>query len=236
MSAQVQSFLASPGWGHRGMAAIGAEAFGLGVLMGLSVALSVFVTSLRPFFVFCTLLAVFHMTEFLFVAVYHSYTCGTESFLIPHSTAYSVAMGVSVLEYWIEWAFLGSFFNSATLFWIGLCIGLAGQFLRWTAFVTAGHNFTHMVSESKEAKHALVTDGVYRFVRHPGYCGWFWWSVGTQVMLANPVSAIGFAYFSYRFFSMRIAQEEALLESKEFFGEEYTRYKATTPTYIPFIL
>ena len=102
--------------------------------------------------------------------------------------------------------------------------------------MTAGHNFTHLVSESKEAKHALVTDGVYRFVRHPGYCGWFWWSVGTQVMLANPLSAIGFAYFSYRFFAHRIKQEEALLESSDFFGDEYTRYKATTPTYIPFIL
>ncbi len=127
MAAYVQSFLASPGWAPRGMAAVAAEAFGLGSLFGLSVVLSVFVPSLRPFFVFCTLLAAFHMTEFLFAAVYHSYTCSTESFLIPHSTAYSVAMGASVLEYWIEWAFFGSFLNSVSLFWIGLCVSVAGQ-------------------------------------------------------------------------------------------------------------
>ncbi len=128
-----------------------------------------------------------------------------------------------------------------------------GQLLRWAAFVTAGHNFTHLVAENKEAKHALVTGGVYKYVRHPGYCGWFWWSVGTQrmlflfilipflffvfssVMLANPISTLAFAYFSYRFFAERIPNEEAALSSPEFFGEQYKKYKAQTPTYIPFI-
>ena len=111
----------------------------------------------------------------------------------------------------------------------------AGQVLRWAAFVEAGHNFTHLVADTKETKHVLVTSGIYAFIRHPGYCGWFWWSVGTQIMMANPVSAIGFAYFSYRFFKERIAYEESRLESTEFFGQEYTKYKKRVPTYIPFI-
>jgi protein-S-isoprenylcysteine O-methyltransferase len=54
-------------------------------------------------------------------------------------------------------------------------------------------------------------------------------------MLANPISTIGFAYFSYRFFAERIPHEEAVLSSDEFFGERYRKYKAQTPTYIPFI-
>ena len=33
-----------------------------------------------------------------------------------------------------------------------------------------------------------------RFVRHPGYLGWFIWAVGTQVLLCNPLSMISFAY------------------------------------------
>ena len=54
-------------------------------------------------------------------------------------------------------------------------------------------------------------------------------------MLSNPISTIGFAYFSYRFFVERIADEEESLESPEFFGAEYTAYKTQTPTFIPFI-
>jgi uncharacterized membrane protein len=33
----------------------------------------------------------------------------------------------------------------------------------------------------------------YRYVRHPGYLGWFIWAVGTQVLLANPVCTLLFA-------------------------------------------
>ncbi|CAN0453530.1 unnamed protein product, partial [Hapterophycus canaliculatus] len=33
----------------------------------------------------------------------------------------------------------------------------------------------------REESHQLVTSGVYRFLRHPSYFGWFWWSLGTQV-------------------------------------------------------
>ena len=219
------------------MASVGLEGYLLGVGGGVAITLATFVAapSVRPFLMFCALLSVFHMTEFLFAAVYHSYSCSTESFLIPHSRAYSTAMLISIVEFGLEWVLLPYNSLSASLFWMGLFISLAGQVLRWTAFITAGHNFTHQVSESKDARHVLVTDGIYGYIRHPGYCGWFWWSVGTQLMLANPVSAAGFFYFSYRFFVERIEHEEALLESKDFFGAEYTRYKRVVPTYIPFI-
>ncbi len=104
----------------------------------------------------------------------------------------------------------------------------------------------------------LVTRGVYAFVRHPGYLGWLLWSVGTQVLLQNPLSAPMFAYVvrrwlvhararraltpgrclcawtqSWRFFARRIPFEEARL--REFFGRWYDDYAARTPTYIPFI-
>lgn len=215
---------------------IAAEGYGLGLVGGLSVALCFVFPSLRSLFVFLALLSLFHMTEFLFAAVYHWQTCSTEAYLIPHSTSYTVAMLFSVTEYLLWWLIFGtSFIQALPVFWIGLFICGGGQLLRWAAFVTAGHNFTHLVAEVKVDKHHLVTDGIYGYIRHPGYCGWFWWSVGTQIMLGNPISIVGFAYASYKFFAARIPEEEELLESEDFFGEEYTRYKRTVPTYIPFI-
>lgn len=145
-SSLAQSFLASPGWGPRGHALISSMAFGLGTLAGVSFVLAFVSESLRPFFVFCTVMAVFHQSEFLFAAVYHNYTCTSDAFLIPHSLAYSLAMGVAVVEYFIESFLVGPIFlPQVPFFWIGLAVVLGGQMLRWTAFVHAGHNFTHIV-------------------------------------------------------------------------------------------
>lgn len=66
------------------------------------------------------------------------------------------------------------------------------------------------------------------WARHPGYLGWFLWSVGTQILLLNPLSTPLFAVLSWRFFSSRIPYEERQLE--QFFGEDYVRYAAATPT------
>ena len=108
-----------------------------------------------------------------------------------------------------------------------------GQALRTTAMWQAGSNFTHMVSTRKARGHVLVTEGVYRYSRHPSYCGWYWWCVGTQVLLCNPVCAAGYAWVSWRFFDGRVRREEAML--LQFFGNDYAEYRERTPVGIPFI-
>lgn len=32
----------------------------------------------------------------------------------------------------------------------------------------------------------------FRYIRHPGYLGWLVWSVGTQVLLINPICTVLF--------------------------------------------
>ena len=81
--------------------------------------------------------------------------------------------------------------------------------------------------------HRLVTTGVYSVLRHPSYCGWFWWSLGTQVLLANPVCLFLYALLSWRFFRDRIPFEEATLGA--FYPREYPSYRARTHVGTPFI-
>ena len=75
----------------------------------------------------------------------------------------------------------------------GLALVLLGELVRKAGIVTARHNFTHVVQLTRRPQHELVTRGVYAYVRHPGYLGWLLWSVGTQVMLLNPVCTLAFA-------------------------------------------
>jgi protein-S-isoprenylcysteine O-methyltransferase len=70
-----------------------------------------------------------------------------------------------------------------------------------------------------------------RYLRHPSYFGWFYWSVGTQLALCNPVCTLAYAYAAWTFFRGRIPYEESLLV--DFYGAEYVQYAQRTPIGIP---
>lgn len=81
--------------------------------------------------------------------------------------------------------------------------------------------------------HKLITQGVYGICRHPSYVAWFYWSFGTQVILANPICFILYIIASWIFFKERIYLEEIALIN--FFGEDYIRYQKKVPCGLPFI-
>ncbi len=81
--------------------------------------------------------------------------------------------------------------------------------------------------------HKLVTEGVFSLVRHPSYVGWFYWSLGTQLVLCNPLCVVAYAAASYAFFRERVLFEEWTL-LKTYRGE-YERYQKQVPTGLPFI-
>ncbi|KFK25196.1 hypothetical protein AALP_AA8G079800 [Arabis alpina] len=84
-----------------------------------------------------------------------------------------------------------------------------------TAIITAGRSFTNLVKIRHEEHHRLLTEGVYRIMRHPSYYGFLIWSVGTQVMLCNPISAIAFAVVVWRFFAERIPLRSSSFKSSD---------------------
>ena len=86
---------------------------------------------------------------------------------------------------------------------------------------------------SKREDHVLVTSGVFSYVRHPSYVGWFLWSLGTQVVLLNPICFVLYTGVTWTFFNERIYAEEYLL--LRFFGNAYSDYQAKVPAGIPFI-
>lgn len=84
---------------------------------------------------------------------------------------------------------------------------LVGQVFRSLAMVQAGHSFSHVVKRVKLDDHKLITTGVYAWVRHPSYVGFFYWAVGTQMLLSNVVSFVAFVFILGKFFVNRIKGE-----------------------------
>ena len=74
----------------------------------------------------------------------------------------------------------------------------------------------------------------YKYLRHPSYVGFFYWSIGTQITLGNYVNIILYSVISWRFFESRINYEEYTL-LKLFPNGHYENYKKNTFIGIPFI-
>ena len=117
--------------------------------------------------------------------------------------------------------------------WIGLVLCIGGEAARKIAMLTAFNNFDHLIRTRREEKHELVTSGIYSICRHPSYVGWFYWSIGTQLVLCNPLCAVAYTYVSWKFFDERIREEEMTL--LHFFGEEYEEYQSRVSTGLPWI-
>ena len=195
----------------------------LGVALGShGVGLLVAPAWAQPWCAFVCALALFHGLEFAWAARFEPASATSEAFLLDHSPAYHAALAAAALEFWAEallWPGAKAWRAPARA---GLALVVGGQALRTAAMWTAGGHFAHRVAEVQRDGHALVQHGVYARLRHPSYAGWFWWSVGTQLLLANPLCTLGYAVAAWRFFAARIPHEEALLRAQ--YGEAYATY------------
>lgn len=188
----------------------------------------------RAWCLWAAALAAFHLLEFLLTARARPAAVSAESFLLNHSRAYHAALLAAVLEFAL-WRALAPEARlspaAARVSAAGLLLVALGQAVRAVAMWQCGPNFTHLVASQRAPGHELVRRGVYSVLRHPAYFGWFWWSVGTQLLLMNPVCAVLYAWASWRFFADRVPHEELTL--LDFFGEEYADYAASTVIGIP---
>jgi len=175
----------------------------------------------------------FHWGEFVVTAGWNLEKCSVDSFLLNNGTMYHVANGTALVEYLLTLYFKPTLKSYPYVSLFGIILVIAGQLLRSMAMIHASTNFSHSVAFRKRETHRLVTDGVYAWFRHPSYAGFFYWALGTQLVLQNPLTFVLFVVLLWRFFYYRTrAEEKALIQ---FFGDNYVKYRDNVGTKIPFI-
>ena len=245
--------------GKRSFSHISAQAFWLGFVLAASLVLGVqaayFESTTWRIFAFSASLSLFHFLEFWTTATYNQPQARASSFLLfSNGTAYNAAHSAALFEIVISCfypSYQARFVNSFTIT-VGLVLVVFGQIMRSTAMATAGTNFNHTPQKVKQQDHELVTSGIYALSRHPSYMAFFWWAIGTQILVGNKICLVVFIVSLYSFFSNRIkcelppcenlcglrctdfnlAEERSLVE---FFGKDYDAYRKSTMTGIPFI-
>lgn len=210
--------------------------FCLGILFGISLGLLPYLY-FKPFHLYVMALSLFHFLEYYITAKYNPGKVHSESFLLNNGSEYLLAHTVGSLECLVEsyfkpeWKML--YGVRLVLSCIGLLLVCMGQIIRTVAMYTAAQSFSHILKTKKQEDHVLVKNGIYRYLRHPSYFGFYWWAIGTQLLMLNPISLLIFSYVLWRFFSKRIRVEEKYLI--EFFSKEYIQYKSQVRVGIPFI-
>ncbi|XWS42730.1 hypothetical protein CRYUN_Cryun16bG0039100 [Craigia yunnanensis] len=171
-------------------------------------------------------------SEYILAATTHGISNVSLSSLL-FSKEYVLAMVLSLVEYFFEVLLFAGLKEHLWVSNLGLAMVVIGETVRKLAIITAGRSFSHLIKVYHEDHHKLVTNGVYGFVRHPSYCGFLIWSIGTQIILCNPISTIGFAVVVWQFFAKRIPYEEYFL--RQFFGADYEEYAQRVPYGVPFL-
>jgi len=114
-------------------------------------------------------------------------------------------------------------------FGVGVLCMVAGLWLLHRSHADLG-KYWSVTLELRE-NHRLVTQGIYRHVRHPMYAAFFLYSIGQALVVPNWV--VGPSYFVTFgiLFALRIRAEERMM--LEAFGDEYAAYMARTGLLVP---
>jgi protein-S-isoprenylcysteine O-methyltransferase Ste14 len=115
------------------------------------------------------------------------------------------------------------------LAWFGAAMFLAALWLFYRVHRELGRNWSDSLEVREQ--HALVTDGLYRYVRHPMYTAFFMWAVAQALLLPNwiagPAGLVGFGTL----FLFRVGREEQMMIDN--FGDDYRAYMKRTARLIP---
>jgi protein-S-isoprenylcysteine O-methyltransferase Ste14 len=151
----------------------------------------------------------------------------TDNTLLIFRIAVPVSLLLSIAVYFSPWGSIG--FNPTV--YVGYGLVAVGLLIRWYAIYSLGRSFQVNVTIMKDQQ--LVTNGIYKLVRHPSYTGLLLYYFGLGLIMHNYICILILIIGPIYAVIARISKEEKFLE--DHFGDDYTRYQSSSNRLIPFI-
>ena len=114
----------------------------------------------------------------------------------------------------------------------GLALVLIGLFVSVSARRALGTNWAHGADYQIKQQHALITTGIYKYIRHPIYIGIFVSAIGAEIVAGSLLFIPLLISAPYPAIKQARREEEILTKQ---FGNTYTAYMKTSKKFIPFI-
>jgi protein-S-isoprenylcysteine O-methyltransferase Ste14 len=112
---------------------------------------------------------------------------------------------------------------------LGVCLAAACLWLLWHCHGALGPSWTSRVE--LHHGHALVTHGIYRYIRHPIYGMLLLWGAAQFLLLQNWIAGPSGLVFALAFYLARVRREEAMMLDR--FGDSYRAYMERTGRLLP---
>lgn len=122
-----------------------------------------------------------------------------------------------------------SFSLPARVRWLGAGLIFAGNLLFIWSHRALGRNWSPLLEIRRG--HTLITEGPYRFIRHPMYAAIFLIGIGVSLLSANWIVALSYMLPMTNMYLVRISDEEKMMAEQ--FGNEYKEYMRNTGRLIP---
>jgi protein-S-isoprenylcysteine O-methyltransferase len=196
----------------RSISAIALHGLALGITLSTCTILTILLASTNNriwrLTEFIATLSLFHFLEFWITARYNTFNAKVSSFLLTsNGSAYLSAHVAAMLEIVVTSIYFPNlqdrWSNTFTVAF-GAVLVVMGQTVRSIAMAQAGVSFNHIPAKSKRNDHVLVTKGLYSYLRHPSYFGYFFFAVGTQVVVGNKICCVSYLVILWFFFKDRI--------------------------------
>jgi len=113
--------------------------------------------------------------------------------------------------------------------WFGAAVFAGALWLLWRSHADLGRNWSATL-RIKEGQ-TLVTQGSYRYIRHPMYAAHWLWAMAQALLLHNWIAGFAFLLTFLPLYLMRVPREERMM--LEHFGEEYRSYMSRTGRLFP---
>jgi protein-S-isoprenylcysteine O-methyltransferase Ste14 len=113
--------------------------------------------------------------------------------------------------------------------WVGVTLFALAAVLLHLTHQAMGRSWTPTLGIRED--HELVTDGIFKFIRHPMYAAHILWAIAQPLILANWIAGFSFLVPQILQYWFRVGDEERMM--LEEFGDDYRVYMEKTGRLFP---
>jgi protein-S-isoprenylcysteine O-methyltransferase Ste14 len=143
-----------------------------------------------------------------------------------------IGMIIPLIYVFSSWLDFANYSMPLWIGWIGVCLFAVAIYLLYLSHADLGKHWSPLLGI--KSGHALVTHGIYNYIRHPMYAAHLLWAVAQVLILHNWIAGYSFIVVMLPHYLIRVEHEEAMLQEE--FGEEYQTYKSRTGRIFPKIV
>ena len=144
-------------------------------------------------------------------------------------SAGGVGLAAPLFYLFSPWLDFANYDLPGWLGWVGTVAFAGALLLLWRSHADLGRNWSAILQIRQE--HTLITNGVYRYIRHPMYAAHLLWAIAQGLLLENWLAGWILLVTFIPMYLVRVPEEEKMM--LEQFGQQYRLYISRTGGIIP---